>query len=122
MKSHAHHDANTDCPPDAQADPSTGYELSEAFHRVTDVLKCKWTLAVLRCLEHGHTRPSEMQRQLPGLTSKVLTDRLKRLEDDGFVDRTAYPEIPPRVEYTLTERGRELTGILDDLIRFIERW
>tara|TARA_R110002072_G_scaffold42064_4_gene117554 strand:- start:118564 stop:118932 length:369 start_codon:yes stop_codon:yes gene_type:complete len=107
----------------ASADENrTGYELSESFHRITDVLKCKWTLAIVNEMNAGSNRPSAMQRELPGLTSKVLTDRLKKLEAFGLIEREVFAEVPPRVEYTLTERGQELMGVLESVIAYIDRW
>ena len=107
----------------ASADQNrTGYELSESFHRITDVLKCKWTLAIVNEMNAGSSRPSAMQRELPGLTSKVLTDRLKKLEAFGLIKREVFAEVPPRVEYTLTERGQELMGVLESVIAYIDRW
>lgn len=111
----------TPCPP-GDAPERTGYELTEPFHRLTDVIKCKWTLAIIRELTVQTSRPSEIQRALPGLSHKVLSDRLKKLEDFGLVDRVSYPEIPPRVEYTLTDQGHDLLGVLEPLMGFIERW
>lgn len=100
----------------------TGYELTESFHRITDVLKCKWTIAIVNEMNTGANRPSAMQRDLPGLTSKVLTDRLKKLESFGLIERQVFAEVPPRVEYTLTKRGQELMGVLDAVIAYIDRW
>lgn len=100
----------------------SGYELTESFHRMTDVLKCKWTIAIVNGLNAGQNRPSVLQRELPGLTSKVLTDRLKKLESFGLVERQAFAEVPPRVEYTLTAQGQELVVILGSLTTFITRW
>jgi len=107
-------------PPPANA--RSGYETTESFHRITDVLKCKWTIAILKNLDAGHTRPSELQHQLPGLTSKVLNERLKKLETFNLIEREAFPEVPPRVEYTITSRGSELTLLLKNLIAYIDRW
>lgn len=107
----------------ASADENrTGYELTESFHRITDVLKCKWTIAIVNEMNTGANRPSAMQRELPGLTSKVLTDRLKKLEAFGLIERKVFAEVPPRVEYTLTERGQELMGVLESVIAYIDRW
>jgi len=105
-----------------ETDARTGFELTEPFHRITDVIKCKWTLAIIHELDRGVSRPSELQRALPGLTSKVLTDRLKRLEDYDLIDRRAFAEVPPRVEYTLTSHGQDLKRVLDSVIQFIGRW
>ncbi len=95
---------------------------AEAFHRVTDVLRCKWTLAVLEELGRGTSRPSELQRALPGLTSKVLSERLRKLERFGLVDRTAFPEVPPRVEYRLTDHGSAMTELVHKVGRFVDHW
>ena len=100
----------------------SGYERAESFHRMTDVLKCKWMIAITEALRAGQHRPSELQRALPGLTSKVLTDRLKKLESFGLVERQVFAEVPPRVEYTLTTQGNELVEILNPLTEFINRW
>lgn len=68
----------------------------------------KWTAKILRCLEHGPRRFSELLPPLRGITPKVLTASLRAMERDGMVSRTSYPEIPPRVEYELTPLGRSL--------------
>ncbi len=97
-------------------------DRAEAFHRVTDVIHCKWTLAVLDELCKGAARPSEIQRALPGLTPKVLTDRLRKLEQFGLLDRQTFAEVPPRVEYTLNEQGRSLAKIATEVGRFVDEW
>lgn len=102
--------------------PQTPPDRAEAFHRITDVLRCKWTLAVLEELARGTSRPSEIQRTLPGLTSKVLSERLRKLERFGLIDRTAYAEVPPRVEYTLTERGRSMSKLVSQVSEFVSEW
>ncbi|MCF6469932.1 helix-turn-helix transcriptional regulator [Nonomuraea sp. MG754425] len=68
----------------------------------------KWTAKIIRCLEHGPRRFTEIQRPLGGITPKVLTASLRAMERDGLLARTAYDEIPPRVEYELTDLGRSL--------------
>lgn len=73
----------------------------------------KWAPMILRCLQDGPRRFSELRVPLPSITPKVLTETLRALERDGIVARTAYPEIPPRVEYELTGLGREFIGLLD---------
>lgn len=109
-------------PDERPTDAASGYDQTEAFHRVTDVLKCKWTLAIVNAMGNDAARPSELQRTLPGLSAKVLTDRLKKLESFGLIEREVFPEVPPRVEYTLTQRGAELSRVLGDLVAFIDRW
>lgn len=97
-------------------------DRAEAYHRITDVLRCKWALAVLDALDEGVKRPSEIQRRLPGLTGKVLNERLRRLEGFGLVTREVYPEVPPRVEYALNDRGRELAVLVRQIGSFVDDW
>jgi DNA-binding HxlR family transcriptional regulator len=72
------------------------------------ILDGKWTMLVIRDLLEGTRRFSELRSSLSGISPKTLTDRLRSLEEHGLVQRVMYPEIPPRVEYTLTEAGRGL--------------
>ncbi|HXE74587.1 MAG TPA: helix-turn-helix domain-containing protein [Candidatus Xenobia bacterium] len=84
---------------------------------VEDVVGCKWSLAVLGAIRRGVRRPGSIRRSIDGLTAKVLNERLRKLAAYGILERRAYPEIPPRVEYRLTAFGRKFAGIL----RSIER-
>jgi DNA-binding HxlR family transcriptional regulator len=78
----------------------------------------KWSAMIILCLEHGPRRFSEIRIPLRGATPKVLTQTLRALERDGMITRTVYAEVPPRVEYELTDLGR----ILLDLIAVCRRW
>ncbi|BCW94891.1 MAG: helix-turn-helix domain-containing protein [Fimbriimonadales bacterium] len=98
------------------------YRQQEAFHRLTDVLRCKWTVAVLDALGQGINRPGQILRALPGLTTKVLYERVHKLERYGLVVRRAYPELPPRVEYELTERGQQLIELIRQMRAFAQAW
>lgn len=100
----------------------TTIDRTEAYHRITDMIRCKWTLAILDAFDAGDRRPSEVLRRLPGLTDKVLADRLRKFEDFGLVTREAFAEIPPRVEYTLTSRGKELGILVRHVGRFVDEW
>lgn len=73
----------------------------------------KWKLLIIRNLMVRPWRFNELQRDLDGVSQKVLTDSLRSMEADGLVTRTVYPEVPPRVEYSLTDLGRSLQPILD---------
>ena len=73
----------------------------------------KWKLLILRNLLTRPWRFNELQRSLEGISQKVLTDSLRSMEADGIITRTVYPEVPPRVEYALTEMGQSLRPILD---------
>ncbi len=81
--------------------------------RTIEVIGGKWTTLILRDLLHGTKRFGELRRSLHAVSPKTLTDRLRFLELRGIVARTVYPEVPPRVEYALTERGTELGAIID---------
>jgi DNA-binding HxlR family transcriptional regulator len=83
--------------------------------RAVDVLDGRWTMLVIRDLLRGTRRFSELRASLVGISPKTLTDRLRSLEQHGLVQRVMYAEIPPRVEYSLTERGRALKPVLDAL-------
>ena len=73
----------------------------------------KWKLLIIRNLLQRPWRFNELKKNLEGVSQKVLTDSLRSLEQDGIITRTVYPEVPPRVEYSLTELGQSLKPILD---------
>jgi DNA-binding HxlR family transcriptional regulator len=83
--------------------------------RAVRVLDGKWTMLVIRDLLTGTRRFSELRASLAGISPKTLTDRLRDLERHGLVKRAMYAEIPPRVEYTLTQRGRALEPVISAL-------
>ncbi len=73
----------------------------------------KWKLLILRNLLARPWRFNEMKKNLEGISQKVLTDSLRSLEDDGIITRTVYPEVPPRVEYALSELGESMRPIIN---------
>lgn len=82
---------------------------------VEAIYGCKWSLTVYQLLADGINRPGEMVRSVEGLTTKVLNDCLRKNLDFGILERIAYPELPPRVEYEVTLFGQKFLRILDDL-------
>ena len=82
---------------------------------VETIFRCKWSLTVYQLLAHGINRPGEMVRSVEGLTTKVLNECLRKNLDFGILDRIAYNETPPRVEYAITPFGRKFVRILDEL-------
>jgi len=82
---------------------------------VETIYGCKWSLTVYRLLANGINRPGEMVRSVDGLTTKVLNECLRKNLDFGIIKRVPYPEIPPRVEYEITDFGRKFVRILDQL-------
>ena len=78
----------------------------------------KWTVLILRDLMPGTKRFGELKKSIHGVSQKVLTAQLRQMEANGLLQRTVYPEVPPRVEYSLTELGRSLKPVLD----VMENW
>lgn len=87
-----------------------------------DILCSKWTAIVIRDLAAGDSRFCELERSLHGISPRTLSLRLKELEDNGIVERIAHNEVPPRVEYALTEKGRALIPIIDAMRNYGEEW
>ncbi|AHV97628.1 winged helix-turn-helix transcriptional regulator [Paenibacillus sabinae] len=87
--------------------------------KTLDVIGTKWTFLIIRdLLIEGTLRFSDLLKSMDGISPKTLSLRLKELEENGVVERKVYPEVPPRVEYTITEKGRQLEGIFIELKRF----
>ncbi|MCY7885538.1 winged helix-turn-helix transcriptional regulator [Bacillus spizizenii] len=80
-----------------------------------EVIGGKWKCVILCHLTHGKKRTSELKRLMPNITQKMLTQQLRELEADGVINRIMYNQVPPKVEYELSEYGRSLEGILDML-------
>ena len=79
------------------------------------LLSNKWTILILRDLLTGTKRFGELKKSLSGVSQKVLTANLRSLEEKGIIEREVYPEVPPRVEYTLTDLGKTLEPIIDSM-------
>ena len=73
----------------------------------------KWKILILRDLITGTKRYNELTRSVVGISAKVLTENLRELESDGIIERKVYPEVPPKVEYYLTDKGNDLRPIID---------
>ena len=90
--------------------------------RTAEVVCGKWTLLLIRDLAAGSRRFCELERSLEGISPRTLSLRLRALEDEGVVERQTYPEVPPRVEYALTEKGEALVPLIDDMRTYGTRW
>ena len=77
---------------------------------------------MLRDLSEGRTRFCELERSLAGISPRTLSLRLRALEEEGIVRRRTFPEVPPRVEYRLTDKGRALMPLIDDMRRYGREW
>jgi DNA-binding HxlR family transcriptional regulator len=83
-----------------------------------DLIGNKWKLLILRNLLAGTCRFGELRKGIPGISQKVLTDNLRSMEDDGLLVRVIFAEVPPRVEYSLSDLGNSLRPIIKDM----EKW
>jgi DNA-binding HxlR family transcriptional regulator len=89
---------------------------------VEDLLGCKWTMRILGLVREGIQRPGAMERAVPGLSAKVLNERLVKLTRFGVLEKRSYGEVPPRVEYHLTAFGGRLVAILDQIAALEREW
>jgi DNA-binding HxlR family transcriptional regulator len=87
-----------------------------------DILAGKWTILLVRDLADGRSRFCELERSLEGISPRTLSLRLRALEEHGVIERRTFPEVPPRVEYSLTEKGRALVPIIEDMRSYGREW
>jgi DNA-binding HxlR family transcriptional regulator len=90
--------------------------------RTADIVCGKWTLLVIRDLAEGRSRFCELERSLHGISPRTLSLRLRGLEEEGIVERQTFPEVPPRVEYALTPKGRALVPLIEDMRTYGREW
>lgn len=88
-----------------------------AYHRFEDVIGCKWSSLVVAAVAQGVTRPGRLERFIPGISTKVLNERLRKLVAFGVLIRTEQSGLPARVDYTLTPSGLRLAELLDQVRR-----
>ena len=92
------------------------------IERTATLIGDRWTPLIVRDLVPGCRRFSELQRSLGGISPKTLSDRLRRLEEAGVVSRSCFAEMPPRVEYRLTDKGFALLGVIESMREFGLTW
>jgi len=97
------------------ADP---YNLNCPSRDVLQLIGGKWTILILCCLQQGPVRTGELMRSIGGVSQKMLTQTLREMELNGLIARISYPQVPPKVEYQLTELGVSLS----ELARALEQW
>jgi len=90
--------------------------------RTAEIVCGKWTLLIVRDLAEGRSRFCQLERSLDGISPRTLSLRLRQLEDEGIVARRTFAEVPPRVEYTLTEKGRALVPIIESMRAYGTEW
>jgi DNA-binding HxlR family transcriptional regulator len=102
--------------------PHNGKSSTCPVHLVLSYIGGKWAILILRELFQGDRRTNEFLSALPGISTKTLTARLRELESYGLVKRTVFPEVPPRVEYSLTDKGREVQPIMAAFSQVGQQW
>ncbi len=102
-----------------EASESRKEEITSCVERILSVIGSKWTLLILREFLGGTRRFGQLKKALPGISPKTLSQRLQALEKEGILSKKIYPEVPPRVEYSLTPRGEGLKSILLDLVNWV---
>lgn len=85
------------------------------YRQLGEVIGCKWSVSVLKAIADNVTRPGKLERHIEGISKKVLSERLRKLTDYGLLQKNAFAEVPPRTEYSLTENGKKLICIIDQV-------
>jgi len=92
------------------------------FHHAVELVGRRWTGAILRAMFAGKVRFTDLAACIPGLSDRLLSERLKELESEGVVERLVFPETPVRIEYQLTQKGRALEPSVTELSTWAEAW
>lgn len=98
------------------------FVLCPRYEGAIEILGKRWTGLILRTLCDGPKRFNQLQEIIPGISAKVLVERMKELEDTKIVKRTVYPETPIRIEYSLTKKGKDLEPVLDEIQKWANKW
>lgn len=96
--------------------------ICQHFQRAAELLGKRWNPQLVRVLLTGATRYSGLKAQIPQISDNLLSERLKELEAEGILVREVTPSTPVRIDYRLTERGRDLAGVIEELGAWAERW
>ena len=90
--------------------------------RTAEIISGKWTLLIIRDLASGVKRFNQLERSLHGISPKTLSERLRSLEEEGIITRQTFAEVPPRVEYALSEKGHDLVAVIESMRVYGKRW
>jgi DNA-binding HxlR family transcriptional regulator len=85
------------------------------YRKLEDVIGCKWSVSVLLSIGAGVNRPGSLERHIDGISTKVLSERLRKLTSYGLLEKRSFAEVPPRTEYSLTPSGRDLVRIIQQI-------
>src|SRR5512135_3461975 len=108
-------------PAETQTAPQA-YQMCPRYEHAIQLLGKRWTGLILDSLMDGSRRFCELTATVEGLSDRVLSDRLRELESEGIVERIVYPQIPVRVEYRLTEKGRDLKPVVQSIHEWAQHW
>jgi DNA-binding HxlR family transcriptional regulator len=98
------------------------YDTVCPIARTAEIISGKWTLLIIRDLASGVKRFNQLERSLHGISPKTLSERLRSLEEEGVIIRQTFAEMPPRVEYSLTTKGRDLCNVIESMRSYGKRW
>ena len=98
------------------------FKLCPKFESAFELLGKRWTGLIIRVLLNGSKRFKDMSQLIPNLSDRVLSERLRDLEEAEIVKRNVYPETPVRIEYELTEKGHSLQPMMDECEKWAEKW
>lgn len=102
--------------------PMAHQRLCEHFQKAADLIGRRWVPQIVRALQSGPCRYTDLKTAIPQISDALLSERLKELEAEEIVSRTVTPSTPVQIRYALTERGSELTTVMEELGRWAERW
>lgn len=92
------------------------------YHHAVELIGRRWTGAIVRAMLGGVCRFSDLTAMIPGLSDRMLSERLKELEIEGIVERRVYAETPVRIEYLVTAKGRALADVVDSIAEWAQTW
>ncbi|MDR3594588.1 helix-turn-helix domain-containing protein [Clostridium sp.] len=98
------------------------FHMCPRFENAFELLGKRWTGLIIRTLLNGQNRFSDIEEAIPNMSARMLTERFKELEKEGIIIRKVYPETPVRIEYELTEKGRALQSVMDEIQKWAEKW
>ncbi len=104
----------------ASAEAMSGF--CPLYHRAIEIIGRRWTGAIIRALLSGDTRFTQIRSTIPGLSDRLLSERLKELEAEEIVERRVHPDTPVRVEYWLTPKGEALASVVEAASEWAEQW
>lgn len=98
------------------------YHMCPKFEAAFELLGKRWTGLIIRTLLEGQKRFSDIAEAIPNMSARMLTERFRELEKEGIIVRKVFPETPVRIEYELSEKGRELQAVMNEVQKWAERW